>query len=106
MNSIFYYGKLKSKPQNIICADGRKRAQFEVEVQRPFRNVDGVYECDVFRCQLWKGMSDTLIDHAQLGNPILVRGRLQSIPTVCEEGNIKYDYEIIAEAVKIEYSVK
>ena len=49
---------------------------FILEVKRNYKNVDGVFEKDNFRCHLWIAISKKITLSCKEGDIVAVKGRL------------------------------
>lgn len=67
INQLFLIGEIKNMPVDDILI---------LEVRRSYKNCDGIYEKDVFRCQLWMALSKKLSLVCKKGDLIAIKGRL------------------------------
>ncbi len=98
LNQCVLVGKVKQVPQLQETANKNKVATLLLEVERSFKNSEGVLESDVFNVQLWRGIAETCCDVCTIGSVIAIKGRIQSF-NVQKESNTFYNAEIIAEKV-------
>ena len=68
-------------------------------VQRNFKNVDGKYETDFFRCVLWNGLASNTKEFCHRGDILGIKGRLQNRSYVDDKNITKYITEVIAEKI-------
>ena len=68
-------------------------------VQRNFKNVDGKYETDFFRCVLWNGLASNTKEFCHRGDILGIKGRLQNRSYVDDKNVTKYITEVIAEKI-------
>lgn len=80
---------------------GSRFATMTLEVERAFRNSDGIYENDLIQVDLWRGVADLCVAHCQKGDMIGVQGRIQSNQLTNNEGKNFIAYNIIAEKVSL-----
>lgn len=99
MNFAIFVGKIVELPQLKETNNGVKFATMTIEVDRNFRNVDGVYEKDLIHFTLWRGIAEEAIVAAKVNDYIAVKARVQSRSYESEQGNIFYNYEYIAEKI-------
>ena len=99
INQIILVGRLVGDPEIEDYENGRKRTIINLAVQRNFKNVEGKYETDFFRCVLWNGMASSTKNYCHRGDIIGVKGRMQNRRYVDKDNNTKYITEIIAEKI-------
>lgn len=68
-------------------------------MQRNFKNSEGKYETDFFRCVLWNGLASSTKEYCHRGDILGIKGRIQNRSYVDENNTTKYLTEIIAEKV-------
>lgn len=98
INNVVLTGKVVELPKVRETATGIKYANILLEVMRPFRNSNGVYESDRMSVTLWKGIAETAIDVCKVGDLLGIKGRIQTY-SVEKENQTYYNYEIVAEQV-------
>ncbi len=98
LNQCVLVGRVLEMPRLQKTANGNKVASLLLEVDRSFKNSEGIIEKDVFNIQLWRGIAETCCDVCTPGSLIGIKGRLQAFNTQREE-NTYYNAEVIAERV-------
>lgn len=99
MNQVILVGRLTDKPVVIESESGKKYTIIVLAVQRAFKNPDGKFETDFFRCILWNGVAANTSEYCDTGDVIGIRGRLQTRSYETENKEIKYVTDVIAERV-------
>lgn len=99
LNQIIVVGRLVRDPELKETANGNKVTNITLEVDRGFRNSEGLYESDYITCTLWKGIAESCVMYCQENSIIGVKGRLQSRTYENKEGTKIYTTEVIAERV-------
>ena len=99
LNQVFLVGRLTDKPTVMETESGKKYTTIVLAVQRAFKNADGKYETDFFRCVLWNGVAANTSEYCQAGDVVGIKGRLQTRSYESENKEIKYITEVIAERV-------
>ena len=89
LNEVQTNGKLTSVTKNTIA------------VKRPFKNSNGEYESDFFDFTLWGSTADFLVNYADKGSAIVLKGRIQNRKYQDQFGNNKQVTEIIGETVEL-----
>ena len=98
MNQVVLVGRLCAEPE-ITGDDERKRSVVTIAVNRPFKNIEGIYETDFIRCILWNNVALNTFEYCHTGDVIGIKGRLQTRNYEDEEKNKKFVMEVIAEKV-------
>lgn len=99
LNQIVLVGRVKELPTIQESANGNKFANLLLELDRPFKNSNGVYEQDYITIILWKGIAETVSDICQINDIIGVKGRIQSYSYEGKDGQTYRSYDIIAEKI-------
>ena len=99
INQIILVGRLTEDPKIEEYDDTKKRTIITLAVQRNFKNVDGKYETDFFRCVLWNGLASNTKEFCHRGDILGIKGRLQNRNYVDDKNITKYITEVIAEKI-------
>ncbi len=91
LNNVILVGTIKSLPP-VIKGEKNFTSDLEIEVQRPFREMNGNYLSDTFTIVLWRGDAEATMEKCQVGTMISVKGRLE---------NTDNGVKVIAENVKM-----
>src|SRR5699024_12480998 len=75
-------------------------ANFNVAVNRPFRNQQGEQEADFINCVTWRKQAENLANYMKKGSQIGVDGRVQTRSDENKEGQTVCVTEIQAESVR------
>ncbi len=98
MNQVILVGRLTSEPEITVSENNTKRSSITIAVNRPYKNIDGIYETDFIRCILWNNIASNTCEYCHTGDVIGIKGRLQS--RVYEENETKkHIMEVIAEKI-------
>lgn len=87
INQLFLVGIIKELPS---YDETNKDNSFAIEVRRNYKNVDGVFETDLFKCHLWIAISKKIMLCCKEGDIVAVKGRI-----INDEGV----YTIVAEQI-------
>lgn len=69
INQLFLLGKIKDM-RNI------DNNEIKIEVKRNYKNTEGIFECDCFKCCLWMALSKKIAINCKEGDLVAVKGRL------------------------------
>ena len=93
LNQIVIAGRLTHDPEIIELENG-KVVYITVAVQRSYKNVDGTYDTDFIKCQLWNGNTH---EYLKKGDVVGIKGRLQTEIKENEDGTKSYITNVICE---------
>lgn len=96
INNVVLTGRIIEEPKLRETATGIKYATVLLEVERSFKNKNGIYDTDKISVTAWKDTAVTVKDMCKVGDIVGIRGRVQSY-SVEKESQTFYNYEIIAE---------
>jgi len=99
MNLFCVVGQVSEIPTLKETVSGIKVANVLLKVQRPFANSEGVYEFDLIRVELWRGIAETLCNVASEGTWISAKGRISTRPYE-KDGRTFHNPTFIAESIK------
>ena len=99
MNQVLLVGRLTKDPEVDEKDDGKKLSHVTLAVQRPFKNVDNLYDTDFIRCVLWNQIAESATEYCKTGDVIGVKGRLETQTYVDKEGKTRYFVQVVAERI-------
>lgn len=99
MNHVVLVGRLTEDAKVTTTESGKQVTSVNIAVTRNYKNPDGVYECDFFRCVLWNGIATNTSEYCHAGDVIGVKGRLQTSNYDDEKGIRHFITEVVAEKV-------
>lgn len=73
INQLLLVGKIKKMP---IIESMKDDNELIIEVRRNYKNVNGVYEKDCFKCYLWLAISRKITVTCKEGDVVAIKGRL------------------------------
>nr|DAR09548.1 MAG TPA: Single strand binding protein [Caudoviricetes sp.] len=97
INTVALVGRLTHQPELKFTRNGKTYTQFNVAVQRKFKNENGEYEADFIGCTLWGKSAETFTKFTRKGSLVGVEGRLQT-RNYEKDGRKIYITEVIAES--------
>lgn len=100
MNRVVVVGRLTRDPDLRYTPNGVAVANFNVAVNRPFRNQQGEQEADFINCVTWRKQAENLANYMKKGSQIGVDGRVQTRTYENKDGQTVYVTEIQAESVQ------
>ena len=106
MNQVFLVGRLTKDPEVEKKDGGKKVSHITLAVQRPFKNVDNLYDTDFIRCVMWNAVAESATEYCKTGDVIGVKGRLETDTYEDKDGNAKYFVQVVAERISFISSKK
>ncbi len=88
MSLFVMYGKIVEVVKN----DDPSKCLIIVELEKDYRESNGIYSNQLFEVFIWRGLCDMLLDNKSIGEMILMKGRIEML---------KGKSVLIAEHVKI-----
>lgn len=76
MNKIILSGRLTADPE-MKNVNGITIASYSLAVQRDFKNKEGKYDTDFFRCQCFNKTAEFAEKYLKKGMKVLIEGRVQ-----------------------------
>lgn len=99
LNQIILVGRLTHDIEVKILEDGRKVSDLTLAVQRPFKNMEGVYDTDFIRCTAWEGLATVIESYCTKGVMIALKGRVQTWKYEVNEEKKLTMLDVIAERI-------
>ncbi len=98
-NLVYLIGRLTADPETTETENGKKVMSINLAVQRSYKNSDGIYETDFIRCVLWDGIASRTSEFCRKGDLIGIRGQIRTSSYEAENGEKKYQTEVVVEKV-------
>ena len=106
MNTVVLIGRLTGEPELKETKEQKERSIIQIAVPRSFKNADGIYETDFFRCILWNGIAKRVKEYCKKGDMACIKGRLQVREYQDEKEDRRFITEVVAENISFLSSVK
>lgn len=100
LNQVIIVGRLVADPEMVELENGKKVSNLTLAVQRPYKNMDGIYETDFITCTLWDSIANNVKEYCHKGDILGVKGRLQS---ETQEINDEKKYKLVVVAEKVTF---
>lgn len=78
LNQVVIVGRLVEDVELKETEHGKNKADITLAVPRSFKNLQGEYETDFIRCQLFNEVAKNTAEYCKKGDLIGIRGMLQS----------------------------
>ena len=100
MNKWIGMGRLTKAPEIRYTNNSKVVTQFDVAVNRDFKNANGEYEADFFHVVMWGKVAELAGNSLDKGHRVLLEGRLQNRSYEAKDGTKRYVTEIIADKME------
>ena len=100
LNRVVLVGRLTRDPDLRYTPNGVAVANFNIAVNRPFKNQNGENEADFINGVVWRGTAESLANYMKKGNLIGVDGRVQTRNYEGSDGKTVYVTEVVAESIQ------
>lgn len=77
-NYFMLMGRLTENPEVKELADGKRVMNLKLAVNRCFQNSKGKYDTDFFTIIFWDYLIEFAQENLKKGQPVLIKGRLQT----------------------------
>lgn len=101
MNKVILSGRLTADPELRYTGSGVAVTTYNLAVQRDYKNENGDYETDFFRCVAWRKKAEFVANYLKKGRRALVVGQLRTRTYEDDEGNRRTVTEIQVENVEV-----
>lgn len=78
INQLFLLGKIIGMPSKNVGEN-----ELLIEVKRNYKNTEGIFESDYFKCHLWIALSKKISLGCKVGDLVAVKGRLIEDAGIC-----------------------
>lgn len=95
INTVALTGRLTNEPDARETSNGNTVVNFNLAVDRNFKNQNGEREADFINCTAFRKTAEIMRDYCHKGSLIGVEGRIQTRNYENKEGNRVYVTEVI-----------
>src|SRR5262245_53342127 len=101
LNRIVLIGRLTKDPESQYTPNGIAVARFRIAVDRPTKNPEtGEKETDFIDIVAWRRTAEFVTQYVTKGRLVAVDGRLQIRSWVGQDGQKRYNTEVVADNVQ------
>ena len=101
MNKIILIGRM-SKDIEIRYAQNQKEVgNFDLAVNRNYKNANGEYDTDFFKCIAWGNLAKTIQTYTSKGSQIAIEGRVENRTYQANDGTNRYVTEVVVEGMQL-----
>lgn len=100
MNKTILVGRLTRDPDLRYTPNGVAVANFNIAVNRTYKDNNGEYQADFINCVTWRKQAENLANYMKKGSLIAVDGAIQTRNYDGEDGKTVYVTEVLAESIQ------
>ena len=100
LNRTVLVGRLTRDPDLRYTPNGKAVANFNIAVNRPFKDQNGENQADFINGVAWGKQAESLANYMKKGSQIGVDGRLQSRTYEGQDGKTVYVTEVVADSIQ------
>ena len=100
LNKIILIGRLTHDPELRYTSNGTPVANFNLAVDRQFKNQQGEKEVDFIRIVVWRKLAEVCAENIGKGRLIAVEGRLQIGSYEAQDGSKRMSADVVADSVR------
>lgn len=100
MNRAVLVGRLTRDPDLRYTPNGVAVANFNLAVNRPFKDQNGESQADFINCVAWRKQAENLANFMKKGSQIGIDGRIQTRSYEDKDGKMVYVTEVVADSIQ------
>lgn len=100
MNKVQFIGRLTADPELRYTNSNIAVGNFNIAVDRQFRDNEGNSTTDFFRCTIWRKLAENMKQYTQKGSLVYIEGEVHNEKYQDKEGNNRISTDISVERVK------
>lgn len=100
MNRAVLVGRLTRDPDLRYTPNGVAVANFNLAVNRPFKDQNGESQADFINCVAWRKQAENLANFMKKGSQIGIDGRIQTRSYEDKDGKTVYVTEVVADSIQ------
>ena len=98
INNVVLIGRLTRDPELRYTPTNIAATQFNLAVNRNFKNQNGEREADFINCVMWRQQAENFANWVKKGNLVGITGRIQTRNYEGTDGKRVYVTEVVAES--------
>jgi single-strand DNA-binding protein len=101
MNKIILIGRLTKDIEIRYTQNQKEVVSFDLAVNRNYKNANGEYDTDFFKCIAWGNLAKTIQTYTSKGSQIAIEGRVENRKYQAQDGTNRYVTEVVVEGVHL-----
>lgn len=101
MNKIILIGRMSKDIEIRYTQNQKEVGNFDLAVNRNYKNANGEYDTDFFKCIAWGNLAKTIQTYTSKGSQIAIEGRVENRTYQANDGTNRYVTEVVVEGVHL-----
>lgn len=101
MNKIILVGRMTKDIEIRYTQNQKEVGNFDLAVNRNYKNANGEYDTDFFKCIAWGNLAKTIQTYTSKGSQIAIEGRVENRTYQANDGTNRYVTEVVVEGVHL-----
>lgn len=101
MNKIILIGRMTKDIEIRYTQNQKEVGSFDLAVNRNYKNSNGEYDTDFFKCIAWGNLAKTIQTYTSKGSQIGIEGRVENRTYQAQDGTNRYVTEIVVEGAHL-----
>lgn len=101
MNKIILIGRMTKDIEIRYTQNQKEVGSFDLAVNRNYKNANGEYDTDFFKCIAWGNLAKTIQTYTSKGSQLAIEGRVENRTYQTNDGTNRYVTEVVVEGVHL-----
>lgn len=101
MNKIILIGRMSKDIEIRYTQNQKEVGNFDLAVNRNYKNANGEYDTDFFKCIAWGNLAKTIHTYTSKGSQIAIEGRVENRTYQANDGTNRYVTEVVVEGMQL-----
>lgn len=101
MNKIILIGRMTKDIEIRYTQNQKEVGSFDLAVNRNYKNANGEYDTDFFKCIAWGNLAKTIQTYTSKGSQLAIEGRVENRTYQANDGTNRYVTEVVVEGVHL-----
>lgn len=101
MNKIILIGRMTKDIETRYTQNQKEVGSFDLAVNRNYKNANGEYDTDFFKCIAWGNLAKTIQTYTSKGSQIGIEGRVENRTYQAQDGTNRYVTEVVVEGMQL-----
>lgn len=101
MNKIILIGRMTKDIEIRYTQNQKEVGSFDLAVNRNYKNANGEYDTDFFKCIAWGNLAKTIQIYTSRGSQIAIEGRVENRTYQAKDGTNRYVTEVVVEGMQL-----
>lgn len=101
MNKIILIGRMTNDIEIRYTQNQKEVGSFDLAINRNYKNANGEYDTDFFKCIAWGNLAKTIHTYTSKGSQIAIEGRVENRTYQANDGTNRYVTEVVVEGMQL-----